>query len=111
MGPYAGRFRAIHGSRTGAYRVLGRAATRTGTTDQQRTPRDAYAAGVGSLPGLPTICGEALRPHQTLYVGMVLEETMVWEETCGRCGNDLFWWRSRSGYRVCMRFVPTPSKP
>jgi hypothetical protein len=27
---------------------------------------------------------------------------MTWAETCGRCGNELFWWRSRSGYRVCM---------
>jgi hypothetical protein len=27
---------------------------------------------------------------------------MSWEDTCGVCGNDLLWWRSRSGYRVCM---------
>jgi hypothetical protein len=27
---------------------------------------------------------------------------MAWDETCGRCGNSLLWWRSRSGYRVCM---------
>jgi hypothetical protein len=24
-------------------------------------------------------------------------------ETCGVCGNDRFWWRSKSGYQVCMR--------
>jgi len=25
-----------------------------------------------------------------------------WAETCGVCGNTLLWWRSKSGYRVCM---------
>jgi hypothetical protein len=24
-------------------------------------------------------------------------------DTCSVCGNSLFWWRSRTGYRVCMR--------
>jgi hypothetical protein len=33
---------------------------------------------------------------------------MSWDETCSRCGNDLLWWRSRSGYRVCMRCCPDP---
>ena len=27
---------------------------------------------------------------------------MSWEDTCGVCGNTLFWWRSKSGVRVCM---------
>jgi hypothetical protein len=27
---------------------------------------------------------------------------MSWEEVCARCGNTLFWWRSRSGIRICM---------
>jgi hypothetical protein len=29
-------------------------------------------------------------------------------EACGVCGNTLFWWRSRSGYLVCMRCCPDP---
>jgi hypothetical protein len=29
-------------------------------------------------------------------------------DTCGVCGNQLFWWRSRSGYRVCMACHPDP---
>jgi len=33
---------------------------------------------------------------------------MSWEDTCSRCGNDLLWWRSRSGYRVCMQCSPDP---
>jgi hypothetical protein len=31
-----------------------------------------------------------------------------WDETCSRCGNSLLWWRSRSGYRVCMVCCPDP---
>jgi hypothetical protein len=27
---------------------------------------------------------------------------MSWAETCSRCGNDRLWWRSRTGYLVCM---------
>src|SRR5262245_7053124 len=30
-----------------------------------------------------------------------------WRDTC-HCGNSLFWWRSRSGYRVCMRCCRDP---
>jgi hypothetical protein len=29
------------------------------------------------------------------------------DETC-HCGNRLLWWRSRSGYRVCMTCCPDP---
>jgi hypothetical protein len=32
----------------------------------------------------------------------------MFDDTCGRCGNSLFWWRSRSGYRVCMHCCPDP---
>jgi hypothetical protein len=31
---------------------------------------------------------------------------MNWGEQCGICGNLLIWWRSKSGYRVCMRCHP-----
>jgi hypothetical protein len=27
---------------------------------------------------------------------------MTWADTCSRCGNDRLWWRSRSGYLVCL---------
>jgi hypothetical protein len=33
---------------------------------------------------------------------------MSWDDTCSRCGNNLFWWRSRSGYWVCMRCHDDP---
>jgi hypothetical protein len=33
---------------------------------------------------------------------------MAWEETCSRCENTLLWWRSRTGYRVCMVCGPDP---
>jgi hypothetical protein len=34
---------------------------------------------------------------------------MSWADTCGVCGNDLFWWRSKVGnYLVCMRCAPDP---
>ena len=33
---------------------------------------------------------------------------MSWDDTCSLCGNDLLWWRSRTGYRVCMRCYPDP---
>jgi hypothetical protein len=29
-------------------------------------------------------------------------------ETCSRCGNMLWWWRSRTGYLVCMTCCPDP---
>jgi hypothetical protein len=32
----------------------------------------------------------------------------MFDDTCGVCGNQLFWWRSRSGYRVCMTCHPDP---
>jgi hypothetical protein len=32
---------------------------------------------------------------------------MSWAETC-HCGNNLFWWRSKTGYLVCMRCAPHP---
>jgi hypothetical protein len=31
-----------------------------------------------------------------------------WDETYGICGNRLLWWRSRSGFRVCMTCCPDP---
>jgi hypothetical protein len=31
-----------------------------------------------------------------------------WHETCARCGNTLWWWRSRHGYRVCMVCAKDP---
>jgi hypothetical protein len=33
---------------------------------------------------------------------------MSWDDTCSRCGNDLLWWRSKSGVRVCMRCYDDP---
>ena len=30
---------------------------------------------------------------------------MSWVETC-HCGNDVLWWRSKTGYQVCMRCTP-----
>jgi hypothetical protein len=24
-----------------------------------------------------------------------------WQDTCSRCGNTVFWWRSSAGYKVC----------
>lgn len=32
----------------------------------------------------------------------------MFDDTCGLCGNQLFWWRSRSGYRVCMKCNADP---
>jgi hypothetical protein len=32
----------------------------------------------------------------------------MWDDTCSVCGNQLMWWRSRSGYRVCMPCNPDP---
>jgi hypothetical protein len=32
----------------------------------------------------------------------------MFDETCSVCGNQRFWWRSRSGYLVCMRCHPDP---
>jgi hypothetical protein len=33
---------------------------------------------------------------------------MSWDDVCGVCGNDQFWWTSKSGYKVCMRCCPDP---
>jgi hypothetical protein len=33
---------------------------------------------------------------------------MSWDDTCGICGNTLFWWPSKSGYRVCAVCSPDP---
>jgi hypothetical protein len=32
----------------------------------------------------------------------------MWDDACSRCGNALLWWRSRTGYRVCMTCTPDP---
>jgi hypothetical protein len=32
----------------------------------------------------------------------------MFDDTCSVCGNQLLWWRSRSGYRVCMTCNPDP---
>jgi hypothetical protein len=37
-----------------------------------------------------------------------LGHPLMFDETCGLCGNQLFWWRSRSGYQVCMTCHPDP---
>jgi hypothetical protein len=31
-----------------------------------------------------------------------LGQPLLYAETCGVCDNQIFWWRSRSGYQVCM---------
>jgi hypothetical protein len=36
---------------------------------------------------------------------------MRWTETCSVCGNDRLWWRSRSGYLVCMVCCRDPLAP
>jgi hypothetical protein len=33
---------------------------------------------------------------------------MRWGETCSRYGNALWWWRSRTGYRIGMACCPDP---
>jgi uncharacterized Zn finger protein (UPF0148 family) len=32
----------------------------------------------------------------------------MFDDTCSMCGNQLFWWRSKTGYRVCMVCDPDP---
>jgi hypothetical protein len=60
--------------------------------------------------GLPI---SMLSDTTTSCVGSVVGVRMrAWERDepaeCGVCGNQLLWWRSRSGLRVCMRCYQDP---
>jgi hypothetical protein len=37
-----------------------------------------------------------------------LGHPLIFAETCGVCDNQVFWWRSRSGYQICMACSPDP---